>query len=250
MKGSRAGAARTLGLRRIAGWSPDPDVCWGPRPAATGLYPYKPTASLSRTLPGGFLDFFGQMASAIGAAPGPAHVRIWEELRPWLGNLSVRGATKWLPYLGMGLRCEVSALSEGRAIGCDRSAIGACDVCGNACCLGHARIDQFGDAICFVCITAAIKTNGRRPIPPNQRQHAPPIGKQGPTYEQLALARKILKVKVGAEWSEIEGSYKSLLRKYHPDRQRTPEKKADAEAKFKAVRAAYDLLKSTQEKAA
>ncbi len=202
-------------------------------------------------MPGGsILDFFGQMASAIGAAPGTAHVRIWEELRPWLGNLSVRGATKWLPYLGMGMQCEVAALVDGRGVRCARSAIGACDVCGNTCCLGHARIDQFGDAICYTCITAAIKAAGRRPMPQNAHQHAPPIGKQGPTYEQLSRARKVLKVKVNADWAEIEESYKKLLRKYHPDLQQSPQKKAEAEEKFKTVRAAYDLLRSVQEKAA
>ena len=188
-------------------------------------------------MPRGFLDFVGEMASAFGAAPGSAHVRIWNELKPWLANLSTHAAAKWLPRLGSGIECELPGVR------CAGTAIAACDVCKRACCLNHARIDQYGDAICYACVAGAIRQAGGDP---NGAGGPPPAHKRGPTHEQIKDAHKVLRVKLGSDQGVIDESYKALLRKFHPDRQSTPEKKAAAEEKFKAVRAAYDLLKSTR----
>lgn len=199
------------------------------------------------------LDFLGQVASAFGAAPDSAHKRIWEEVAPWIKTLMVQAAPKWLPRLTIGVPCEVAPPQRQ----CPRSAIAACDVCQKPCCLEHSRIDKHGDAICYACIATSIQrakaehmVNGTQP---RQHQWWPPPGAQppspppGPTKEELAAAWKTLKLKQGSKWEEVEASYKDLLRKHHPDRQRTPDAKAKAEAKFKAVRAAYDLLKRVRD---
>jgi curved DNA-binding protein len=56
----------------------------------------------------------------------------------------------------------------------------------------------------------------------------------------------IMGVKKGAAQDEIKRSYRKLARKYHPD----VSKEADAEAKFKEVGEAYEVLKDPEKRAA
>jgi curved DNA-binding protein len=58
-------------------------------------------------------------------------------------------------------------------------------------------------------------------------------------YQTLGVAR-------GATADEIKKAYRRLARKYHPD----VSKEKDAEAKFKAVQEAYEVLKDTEKRAA
>lgn len=50
----------------------------------------------------------------------------------------------------------------------------------------------------------------------------------------------VLGLKVGASEEEIKKAYKSLAKKYHPDKNSD----AGAEEKFKEIGAAYEILKS------
>lgn len=50
----------------------------------------------------------------------------------------------------------------------------------------------------------------------------------------------VLGLKVGASEEEIKKAYKSLAKKYHPDKN----SEAGAEEKFKEIGAAYEVLKS------
>ncbi len=56
-------------------------------------------------------------------------------------------------------------------------------------------------------------------------------------YEVLGLAK-------GASKVEIKSAYRKLAKQYHPDRN----KEADAEAKFKEVQEAYDILSDERKK--
>src|ERR1700754_4902344 len=57
---------------------------------------------------------------------------------------------------------------------------------------------------------------------------------------------KILGVARGATADEIKKAYRRLARKYHPD----VSKEKDAEAKFKEVQEAYEVLKDAEKRAA
>src|SRR6476661_3540998 len=59
-------------------------------------------------------------------------------------------------------------------------------------------------------------------------------------YEALGLAR-------GANGDEIKKAYRSLAMKFHPDRNQGDK---SAEAKFKEISEAYDVLKDDQKRAA
>lgn len=50
----------------------------------------------------------------------------------------------------------------------------------------------------------------------------------------------VLGLKVGASEEEVKKAYKSLAKKYHPDKNSD----AGAEEKFKEIGAAYEVLKS------
>ena len=55
---------------------------------------------------------------------------------------------------------------------------------------------------------------------------------------------EILGVKRGATDSEIKSAYRKLARKYHPDVNKTKE----AEAKFKDINEAYEVLSDKQKR--
>ena len=58
-------------------------------------------------------------------------------------------------------------------------------------------------------------------------------------YEVLGVSR-------GADEKELKSAYRKLAKQYHPD---TNKDDASAEAKFKEVNEAYDILKDPQKRA-
>ncbi len=184
----------------------------------------------------------GRVVQTFSAAPQGVSGRIWDELRPWLARLVVNAAPKWLPRLSWGFACSVPT-PHGQP--CPRPAVAACDVCGEPCCLDHARIDAFGDAICYRCCIEAIRTRQARggAPPPPRADEAPPPGPRatGPSPAEVTWARKLLAVKSTATWEEIRKAHRRLSAKWHPDKH-AGDGYAAAEAKFKEVQRALDIL--------
>jgi hypothetical protein len=172
---------------------------------------------------------------------------ILRELRAWSETLLPAAARKWLPMMAAAMPCQVPLMRSGHKIGdCERSAVGACDVCSRPVCLGHCRIDHNADAICHICVAEAMKvlpTWRREQSARQQQQQPPPQQKRGPSDEQIAAAYKTLGLKKVATWPEVKAATKRLMVKHHPDKVGTPREKAKAEAKFKEVQAAQELLK-------
>lgn len=214
----------------------------------------------------GFLGFASRIASTFmgGAPDGPRYA--WAAIAPWLNELSRSATAQWLPRLVHGIRCEVMQRDPAtqQTIACQGSAIAGCEVCHKPCCLDHSFVQKQGAAVCYVCVGAAAAEraadatripggNGRPPDPARQARaeagRAPPPATPPPhpIDPRFAQARKVLGIKKTATWNEIEARYKELLRKFHPDRH--PADKAEAEHKFKEVRAAFDFLKQAQTEA-
>lgn len=196
-----------------------------------------------------FFDALGRIALSFQAAPQGMPGVVWDELRPWITRLTTHAVPKWLPRLTMGFPCAVPVYESGRYVGpCVHGAMAICDVCSQACCLGHCRIDSFGDAICYLCVAHAVRTrsaasaaNGGQP-PPGWNA-PPPQAKQAPHADEIAWARKILKVKATASADEIKTAWRKLSAEWHPDKHQGERAKAKAEAKFKEIQRAADLLK-------
>lgn len=195
------------------------------------------------------LDTLGQVVLSFQSAPLGVPGRIWDEVKPWLGNLVRHAAPKWLPRLSFGFPCT---LPRPDRLPCPRPAIAACDACGRPCCLDHARIDQWGDAICYACCWEAQQRKQAERAAAAGHVHGQPDPRQVPNQpppiseKDLAAARRTLGVKKSDDWDTVERSYKRLLAKWHPDRH-PGDGYAAAEEKFKAVRNAFDLLVKARE---
>lgn len=216
----------------------------------------------------GIGDVLGKMFSGIAGGPDGTHVKVWSELRPWLATLGPSAARKWLPQIAAGTLCEVPVIVRNVRRECDNFGIATCDVCHRPVCLAHGRIDQQGDAICYLCVAEAMKVlpplqrerarqedqpprrpgeqryrerQQQPPPPPPGTGHAPPPPRQDP--QKVLWAIKTLGVEPGATWEQVQKAHRTLSAKHHPDRQRTEAKKKTAEQRFKEVQVALEILK-------
>jgi len=196
------------------------------------------------------LDTLGQVVLSFQSAPHGVPGRIWDEVRPWIGNLVRHAAPKWLPRLSFGFPCTLPRPDRHP---CPRPAIAACDACGRPCCLDHARIDQWGDAICYACCWEAQQRKHveRMAAAAGARPHAhadqaPPDPPPVPEKE-LTWARRTLGVKKATEWEEVRVAHRRLSAKWHPDRH-PGDGYAAAEQKFKDVQRAFELLTKERER--
>lgn len=184
------------------------------------------------------LETLGRMAASV-LPVGNAATKLVDELKPWMQTLLAQAAPKWLPRIMAGLPCQVPVFRKGKRSGsCKRNAVATCDVCQSLCCLGHARIDQHGDAICMMCVAEAVA---------QKRGRANAAGEQPPDEEDLAAARRTLGVNKDSTWDEIRTAMRKKSAKWHPDAHRGAQAKKDAEERFKKVQRAYDLLKREHE---
>ena len=186
----------------------------------------------------GFLQRLGDAIGALQGVPGGAHRRVWAELGPWLRSLTMEAAPSWLQRLGAQQPCHVVDYTARRA--CTRHAVALCSVCVRPTCLEHAFINRMGEAICYVCATAAM---------PN-RAAPPPIDPTRARQKELQWARQRLKVTASATLDEIRRAHRKLSGELHPDKFHTERERAQAEKRFKDVQRAYDLLRSELERGA
>lgn len=207
----------------------------------------------------GLGDFLGSMFSGLAGAPDGAHVRILNELKPWVLDLLPAASRKWLPRIMSGGACEVPIAKRGVLTGelCDHLAVEGCGVCHRPVCLSHSFINQHGDAICYICVADATKVvppvqrdrqrqQGAPPPREHQQRQPPPQPKQGPSALQIVEAFQTLglKVKPAPTWAVVKAAHRKLSAQNHPDRHKTARAKASAEARFVEIQQAFDTLKT------
>lgn len=169
--------------------------------------------------------------------------RVWQDLRPWIGRLVVNASEKWLLRIALGLPCQVPVYEGGVAVSpCPGHAVAACDVCGRTCCLNHARVDQHGDAICYLCVVDAVR-RARGEAQSSGQKTADDISRDA---ERLAALME-LGCKPSATWEQIHAAHKKLSFDHHPDRQRTDRQKAKSAERFRSVQAAFKVLEKQRE---
>lgn len=184
-----------------------------------------------------FLEEVAHLFARLQQAPGQVHVRVWQELSPWIRDLVGRASLKWVERLGAGEPCHIVTQDPAPARRCTNAAIAHCIACRRATCLRHSFVDGSGEAICFACVSGVLHERGAPP-PPHSNGAA-----RKPREDELRAARKLLKVGVNASWDDVRAQYRKLSAKWHPDRVQGEAAKVKAEAKFKEIQNAYDVLK-------
>jgi hypothetical protein len=180
----------------------------------------------------GFEFDWGKVFEGFQSAPD----RLIGELGPWMRSLVMAASAKWLPRLIMAQDpCAVPRTLRSSEP-CGAPAVALCRTCRRPACIWHGAMDAHGNIFCFVCVGElvakdAASSGWARPERPQVR--ADP---------NLDAAYALLGVRPAATDSELASAYKLLLTKWHPDRYQSQAKKEIAEARFKAVRAAYDLI--------
>ena len=112
-------------------------------------------------------EFLGKILGAAGAEDG-VHVRVLNELRPWIGSLTQSAMRSWLPRIASGTLCEVPERRRGRVIGeCQGFGVSTCLVCMRPCCLEHGMVGSGGEIVCAECVGLAQEV-----VPPARRERA------------------------------------------------------------------------------
>ena len=198
----------------------------------------------------------GRVALAFQTAPAGVPARVWQQLSPWLQQLTLNAANKWMPRVTAGFPCQVPIYRSRVPVGpCTNHAVALCDVCGKSVCLDHCRVDQFGDAICYLCIMEAMRrqdATGAVP-PPGRRQPGCDAQEEEPSRPRAATAAQVNKAALRAAYrmlgvrstasdAELNRAYRRALAKHHPDRFTDEREKSAAEEKFKEIQAAFVVI--------
>jgi len=218
---------------------------------------------------GSVLEQLGSLLRGVVGAEDGVHLRVWNELKPWVSNLVPAATRKWIPRATGGDMCEMLIMRRGHPVGeCGHLGMAVCEICHRPVCLEHAFIDQNADAICYGCATDALqavpvfqrerarqKQQGeakprsqqerqqeRDQAHQQQREQAPP-GKRPPNALEVLSALDRLGLKPGASWEEVRAAHRKLSARLHPDRGKTVKEKAKLNTKFVEVQKALDLLK-------
>ena len=176
----------------------------------------------------------------------PDEQAVTQRLIEWVTRVQGKAPSKWFaPQVAA--TCDV----VGRNGRCSGQATGRCAVCGRNVCLPHCAMSMDADLICAACCGYARQHAPRfeRPpedVPPNawgpSGQNPPP--QQPPELDPRAVAEayKALGVEPDVSDDDLKRRLRDLQVKHHPDRVKTAKAKANAEAKFKQIGAAYDLV--------
>jgi len=178
----------------------------------------------------------------------PAYQRLLASaLWPWVERMSTRIPMAWY-HPEVARHCDMP-----RASGhCQAKAFSMCTICRRDVCLSHAFIDAEARAICYGC--ADVARQHVQPVMnsapgPEERQHQHAGASPDTREKDLAKAWRLLGLEPNADEEEIKQAYKDALKRYHPDRAKSAERKAANEAKFKQIRWAYDLINSNRKAA-
>lgn len=200
---------------------------------------------------GTVMDMLGGAIEDLTQSPEGMPGRIWAEISPWVSTFTRSAAAKFLPVLTEAKPCAIPSLDRGGPpLSCTNHAIGAC-VCGRSACIHHCMLDQHGSIICYLCVAEVMRAKrGAIPPPPgpepsgDRRAHVPPDVQR----ERVKRAFATLGLGEGASWAEIRRQHRKLLAEHHPDKHRGEVAKAQHEARYKEVSAAFSDLERFHKK--
>jgi hypothetical protein len=211
---------------------------------------------------------------SLGSAPNGASAAVWDEIGAFVRGLTMRASARWVPELARRVPCDVPSVQVGTDIAtdCDHFSIGQCDACGRPSCLAHARVDQAGGILCFVCVAEQIRIGAERVLQnPKARARArgrtrrsadpgappppPPPSPQPPQPTAREIRRAALAelgLPEGASPAQIREAYAHLVKMLHPDhvsRMANAEERTAMTRRYQRVVKAYNWLKEHREAA-
>jgi hypothetical protein len=162
----------------------------------------------------------------------------------WVADVQGHIVRRWHVVISQGRPCGLRPRSpvSGQFEQCLAPAIGICGCCGAPVCLGHALIGQRADLLCTACLSDYVRIVSARA---NVARQAEPVDESMLRRAHL----RTLGLRDGASWQAIHAAFRKKAARMHPDRAK-PGKRAEAEAKFKALSAAYEWLRPRYERAA
>lgn len=174
----------------------------------------------------------------------PAYKELYSNaVLPWMQRMSETIPSKWY-HPSVRRTCAVKS-ARGT---CHLKAAGMCTLCQRDVCLSHSFVHVDGSLLCAHCVMTAKKyvevVINTAPGPEEMRRPEPVKN------DRLAEAYKLLGVTPDIEDDLLKAVYTKLLQKHHPDRASTHGDKSISEAKFKAIRSAYDTIKAARQAAA
>ncbi len=212
-----------------------------------------------------------RVMGSLGSAPHGASAAVWDEIGAFVRGLTMRASARWVPELARRVPCDVPSVQVGTDIAtdCDHFSIGKCDACGRPSCLAHARVDQAGGILCFVCVAEQIRIGAERALrspkararrrarhvgdPAEARAEEAAGAPRPPTAKEIrraALAE--LGLPEGATAEQIREAYARLVKTLHPDRvsrMANADERAAMTRKYQRVVSAYNWLKEHREAA-
>ena len=168
---------------------------------------------------------FGKAVSQVLQGIPASQDPLWRELHAWTAKLAERAPGRWRAVIMSGIACGTHA--------CQHPPVGACVVCRTPTCLAHALVSGGADVVCFTCVqAAAVAGNGPKVQPVHDEE----------TKRKQFL--KTLGLKPDASFEQVQAAFKKVAVKNHPDKtsKLTPDKRAEAELKFKKASEAYHWL--------
>ena len=124
---------------------------------------------------------------------------------------------------------------------CQEEAVRECEACGEVACMAHLHVSHLADGICDQCVRDLLELKGR--------EYRPPVGR-GASAQEVRKALRVLGLRPGASWTEVQRAHRRQAAENHPDRARTPAQRRRAEEKVKGINVAFDVLRRHYEKAA
>lgn len=152
----------------------------------------------------------------------------------WVTGLIQNALVKWKVIGSSGLKCSLKLRSaHGDVVSCEAPAILVCMVCNSPTCLAHALVTSDGTGVCMGCVEA-MKTFRKGPGDAATGHESPEELKKK-YLGVLGLSEK-------ATREEIQSAYKDLVKKHHPDKQRTSSAKKKAHDRMVELNQAFDWL--------
>ncbi len=199
-----------------------------------------------------FSQLFGRAVHEAAAGQADPLTR---SVMQWVADMQRNVLRRWKPIVASGMRCALRPRDErtGQFEQCAEPAIGACGLCRQPVCLRHSMIGQQADIVCTACLSDYVRMLRERDG--GFRDHRTVYGQSAPptVAPDEAVLRKnhlrTLGLKEPTDWAEIHAAFRKKAARMHPDRAK-PGRRAEAEAKFKALNEAYQWLRPRYERAA